>query len=374
MQTKDLSSAEAGYEGLNFETTLRECLACGGLACGILTVDPEGKITSLTPEAERALNLPAASSPGITIEFLPVTLRSIVREVLKGGQPVLERRVMLSANDAGSVAYSVTAFPVSPGKPAAGIAMWLRDLSGIAKMEDHLRRLNRLAGVGTLSASMAHEIRNALVAIKTFVDLLLEKNPDAELAGTVRREIGRVDTIVAQMLKFAAPAHPAFLPVRLHEILDHSLRLAQHRAEGKIISFHREFNASPDFFSGDDHQLEQAFVNLLINGVEAIGGEGCLTVCTDLVDEDNSSIRLREGSSPRFLRLKFSDTGAGIEPGNLCRIFEPFFTTKHGGTGLGLAVTRRIIEEHNGSIWVESQAGQGTTFTVLLPATQDQSD
>jgi signal transduction histidine kinase len=374
MQTKDLSSAEAGYEGLNFETTLRESLACGSLACGILTVDPEGKITSLTPEAERALHLPAASSQGITIEFLPVPLRSIVREVLKCGQPVLERRVMLSANDAGSIAYSVTAFPVSPAKPVAGVAMWLRDLSGIAKMEDHLRRLNRLAGVGTLSASMAHEIRNALVAIKTFVDLLLEKNPDAELAGTVRREIGRVDTIVAQMLKFAAPAHPAFLPVRLHEILDHSLRLAQHRAGGKIVSFQREFNASPDFFSGDDHQLEQAFVNLLINGVEAIGGEGCVTVCTDLVDEDNSSVRLREGSSPRFLRLKFSDTGAGIEPGNLHRIFEPFFTTKHGGTGLGLAVTRRIIEEHNGSIWVESQAGQGTTFTVLLPATQDQSD
>jgi signal transduction histidine kinase len=183
-----------------------------------------------------------------------------------------------------------------------------------------------------------------------------------------------VDTIVAQMLKFSAPAHPAFLPVRLHEILDHSLRLAQHRAGGKIVSFQREFNASPDFFSGDDHQLEQAFVNLLINGVEAIGGEGCVTVCTDLVDEDNSSVRLREGSSPRFLRLKFSDTGAGIEPGNLHRIFEPFFTTKHGGTGLGLAVTRRIIEEHNGSIWVESRQGQGTTFTVLLPATQEQSD
>jgi len=252
--------------------------------------------------------------------------------------------------------------------------VWLKDLSGIAKMEDHLQRLNRLAGVGTLSASMAHEIRNALVAIKTFVDLLLEKNPDAELAGIVRREMGRVDTIVGQMLKFSAPAHPAFLPVRLHEILDHSLRLAQHRAEGKIITFQREFNASPDFFSGDDHQLEQAFVNLLINGVEAIGMEGRLTVITDLVDEDNSSIRLREGPSPRFLRLKFSDTGAGIESDHLRRIFEPFFTTKHGGTGLGLAVTRRIIEEHNGSIWVDSQAGQGTTFTVLLPATREQPD
>jgi signal transduction histidine kinase len=256
------------------------------------------------------------------------------------------------------------------------VVLVLRDIAPVGKLAQCLRRLDRLASVGTLSASMAHEIKNALVAIKTFVDLLLEKNPDAELAGVVRREMSRVDTIVCQMLKFSAPAHPAFRPVRLHEILDHSLRLAQHRAETKIITFQRDFHASPDFFSGDDHQLEQAFVNLLINGVEAIGAEGRLTVSTDLADDDshNGAVHLREGASARFLRLKFTDTGAGIEPENLRRIFEPFFTTKHGGTGLGLAVTRRIIEEHKGSIQVESHAGQGTTFTVLLPATQADSD
>jgi signal transduction histidine kinase len=140
-----------------------------------------------------------------------------------------------------------------------------------------------------------------------------------------------------------------------------------------VITFQREFQALPDFFNGDDHQLEQAFLNLLINGVEAMGAEGCLTIRTELVAGGHDSVQLREGSGARFLRVKFCDTGGGIEPENLERIFEPFFTTKDGGTGLGLAVTRRIVEEHNGTIRVESQAGQGTTFTVLLPLAPENS-
>lgn len=373
MPTNNLRHSGAGYEGLDFETSLRESLARSSLACGLLTVGAGGKITTLTPEAGRALRLSAAAKPGAEVEHLPAPLQSIIREVQSGGQTVLERRVLLPFTDTGPVAYSVTAFPVSPAESASDIAVWLRDLSGIAKLEDRLRRLNRLAGVGTLSASMAHEIKNAIVAVKTFVDLLLEKNQDAELAGIVRREMCRVDAIVCHMLKFASPAHPALVPVRLHEILDHSLRLTEHRTGGKVITIRREFKASPDLFNGDDHQLEQAFLNLLINGVEAIGGEGCLTVSTDLTSGDREPGRLREGSGASFLRVRFSDTGMGIQPENLERIFEPFFTTKDGGTGLGLSVTRRIIEEHNGTIQVESQADRGTTFTVLLPAAREDS-
>ena len=230
-----------------------------------------------------------------------------------------------------------------------------------------MHRLERLASIGTLSASMAHEMKNALVPVRTFVGLLLEKNPDAELAGTVHREMGRVDTIVSRMLKFAAPVKRAVSLVRLHELLDHSLRLVQHRVEGKLISFNRHFNASPDSFSGDDHQLEQAFVNLLLNAVEATGPEGAITVSTEAVTGD-AQVQLREGGGTAgFLRVKITDTGAGIAAENLESIFEPFFTTKPSGTGLGLPVTRSIIEEHQGDIRVESQPGKGTTFTVLLP-------
>jgi len=116
---------------------------------------------------------------------------------------------------------------------------------------------------------------------------------------------------------------------------------------------------------GDSYQLEQAFVNLLLNAVEAINVNGSLTVTTESIADGEG--QLREGESRRWMRIRISDTGAGITSENMGRLFEPFFTTKLNGTGLGLAVTRRIIEEHNGTIQVESQPGQGTTFTLLLP-------
>jgi len=263
----------------------------------------------------------------------------------------------------------ISALPLSPDKPDnRGVVVLIRDITSAGKLERNLRRLDRLARIGTLSAGMAHEIKNALVAVKAFVDLLIEKNPESELADTVRRELGRVEAIVTQMLRFASPAQPARSKVRLHEILEHSLRLVEHRIEDKIISFRREFNASADHFHGDDHQLEQVFVNLLLNGVDAMGPEGTITISTDVVTSDGQPEKRNDKSS--LLRVRIADTGAGIAPENVARIFDPFFTTKQHGTGLGLAVTHRIIEEHNGAIRVESQPGKGTTFIVLLPTSE----
>jgi signal transduction histidine kinase len=108
-------------------------------------------------------------------------------------------------------------------------------------------------------------------------------------------------------------------------------------------------------------------VNLLFNAIEAMDCEGKVSISTDLIS-DESSPELREGETPKLLRIRISDTGAGIQPDQLNHIFEPFFTTKETGTGLGLAVTRRIIKEHKGSIHVESAPGKGTTFVILLPA------
>ena len=263
---------------------------------------------------------------------------------------------------------SVTAMPATFGHAAPNVVVLLKDISSTQKLGEHMRRLDRLSSIGTLSASMAHEIKNALVPVNTFVGLLLEQNPDAELAGTVRREMDRVDSIVSRMLKFAGPAKPSFSDIHLHELLEHSLRLVQHRVEGNLITFDLRFNAPSDSLKGDDYQLEQAFLNLLLNAVDAMGTEGQLTVSTDVVDRETGNA-LREGdSASRWLRVDISDTGIGIAAEAIGSIFDPFFTTKEHGTGLGLAVTRQIIEEHEGVIRVDSQPDKGTTFTVLLPA------
>jgi len=239
--------------------------------------------------------------------------------------------------------------------------------SSISHLEEYIERLNRLASLGTLAASMAHEIKNALVAGKTFIDLLLENNKDAELAEVVRRELGRIDTMVSRMLRFARPGEFKSRKVHLHEILEHSLRLVEPLMDAKPVNVTKSLIAVEDLVDGDEHELQQAFVNLLLNAVEAVGPNGKITVTTDLA----RSAAEPPARSPGQLQVTIHDTGVGIAPENMNRLFEPFFTTKPNGTGLGLAITRRILHQHRGEISAKSRPGEGTTFTILLPATAD---
>jgi signal transduction histidine kinase len=224
--------------------------------------------------------------------------------------------------------------------------------------EQNLRRLDRLASLGLLSAGMAHEIKNGLTAIQTFIELLLQKGEDRELAEVVGRELKRIDSLVSQMLRFAAPGRNTFADVNVHILLNHSLRLVEHQISGKLISLKRDYKAAPDTVRGDEFQLQQAFMNLLFNAIEAMGTNGDLTVMTEIVQESNGA---------RQLQIKIRDTGVGISPENLGRLFEPFFTTKKNGTGLGLAISQRIVNEHGGNISVQSENNKGSTFSVLLP-------
>ena len=145
-----------------------------------------------------------------------------------------------------------------------------------------MQRLDQLANLGLLSAGMAHEIKNGMVAIKTFVDLLLEKNQDAELGEVVRTELQRINAIVTQMLRFAAPGHTTFHPVPVQEVLDRSLRLLRPQMSGKLIALKKDYQAPSDVVQGDDAQLQQVFMNLLLNTIEAMVADCELTIRTAL--------------------------------------------------------------------------------------------
>ena len=330
-------------------------------------VNHHGIITSCAPEAERLLQFkPGHAVKSGSFSLLPPALKEIICEARAAGRAVTDRRFTLPSRKKFRETLHVSAVPVVSTTGKAQVVVLLNELSVARQLEENLARLDRLAGLGTLSAGMAHEIKNALVAVKTFLDLLLEKNRDAELTDVVLREMRRIDSIVRQMLKYASPARPAFSAVRLHDVLDHSLHMIRPQAEGRLISLHRAFDAAPDVIRGDDCQLEQVFVNLLLNAVEAMGTNGSLTVATSLIADAQNQPKAASASGAH-VRVTIADTGIGIAEENLNRLFEPFFTTKQQGTGLGLTVARRIVQEHQGDIRVQSQANQGTTFSVLLP-------
>jgi len=329
------------------------------------------KITACTPEAERLLKLERGqTAKRRSFSVLPRKLQQVIRQAAASRRPVTNRCLALPWLKGSPRALHASAIPIQSQSGKPQIVVVLNQLSTSRRLEQNLRRLDRLAGLGALSASLAHEIKNALVAVKTFTDLLLEKNRDAELADLVGREMQRIDSMVRQMLKHAGPARPAFATVRVHDVLDHSLRMVQPRIQERLISLDRAFKATPDAIMGDDYQLQQVFVNLLLNAIEAMGSSGALTVTTDLVSNIPACPRAASASGAH-VRVAIADTGVGITRENMKHLFQPFFTTKQHGTGLGLAIARRIVQEHRGDISAQSEVNQGTTFRVLLPVHAD---
>jgi signal transduction histidine kinase len=231
-----------------------------------------------------------------------------------------------------------------------------RHSSGIS--DENLQRLDRLANLGTLSAGIAHEIKNGLVPIRTFVQLMLEKSDDRELAATVDRELKRLDSMISQMLRFAAPKPVAFARVKVQEVLETSLKLLQHQVDEKRISVKRDYKAADGTIDGDEDQLQQVLMNLFLNALQAMTLDGTLTISTEIGPRE-------DGANWVIIRVK--DTGVGIKKENLDRIFEPFFTTKSHGTGLGLAISERVVRDHEGRIEAQSEPGKGATFIVSLP-------
>jgi two-component system, NtrC family, sensor kinase len=224
---------------------------------------------------------------------------------------------------------------------------------------ENLHRLDQLANLGFIAAGVAHEIKNGLVAVNTFAELTLEKSEDQEMAGLVRRELKRIDTLVTQMLRFSALKPATLAALNIHDLLDRSLRLLEHELRTRKIVLKRAYGAAPALTRGDEGQLQQAFMNLLLNAIEAIGQDGELTIKTE---------RMEIAGPDKKLRIHFQDTGAGIAPENLPKVFEPFFTTKTNGTGLGLAICQRVAQEHQGTIEVHSVPQQGSTFVFCLAA------
>jgi signal transduction histidine kinase len=327
-------------------------------AAAVLVLDRRLQVCSHSENASALLGLAPEALPGAGLDLLPRRLCDLLKQASTSGQTASGTEFFRRADTNARLRFTV--LPLSGGDYEGQTAVLVQDISLAQQLEGDIRQLDRLASVGTLSAEMAHEVKNALVAVKTFVELLFEKNPGNELEGTVRREMRRIEDIVSEVLKFSRNAAPTLQPTSVHSVLERTLRLMRSQFEGRNVTLVTRFGAAPDTVQGDENHLEQAFMNLLLNAAEAMPGDGTITLETDLVSSQEHG--------NRQLLVIIRDSGVGIPSEDLSRLFEPFYTTKKSGTGLGLAITRRIIHEHHGSVRAESEPGKGAAFHIYLPA------
>ncbi len=223
--------------------------------------------------------------------------------------------------------------------------------------QEQLTRAEKLAGIGTLAAGIAHEVNNPLLPVLMCLELILENvdegEPiDREMIEVAVREVRRIQTIVAGLLEFARPDQKGMTLVSINEVLDEVMALSRKQLEHTEIRINTELAVLPNVEANGD-QLKQVILNLVLNAMEAMPNGGNLT--------------LRSFEEGAFVALSVQDTGIGIAQEHLVSIFDPFFTTKAEGTGLGLAISHTIIEGHGGKIDVSSAESQGTRFTIRLP-------
>lgn len=247
------------------------------------------------------------------------------------------------------------------GGSVVGIVAVGRDLTERRRLEAQLIQSAKMASLGGMAGGIAHEVRNPLGIISAGAQLLLESPDDdklrTECAQKIHAATKRASLIIENLLKFARPTGEQMRKVDLHTVLEETLALLDHQLVLQKIVVRRELQENLPEVYGNADLLQQVFANLILNGRNAMLEGGTLTVATRAMDG-------------RQVEVRVEDTGSGVPLENLPKIFDPFFTTMPvgKGVGLGLSISYSIIQQHQGSIEVESQVGEGTTFTIRLPA------
>jgi PAS domain S-box-containing protein len=337
---------------------------------GVAAVGEDGVVTTFNAAAERITGLGATQMLGESLERLDAALRGILRLSL-AGQPDTEAEITVRHADGRTLPLvtHTSALHDRSGRVRGAIAVF-NDHSRLKALEEDKRRADRLAAIGALATGIAHEIRNPLVAIKTFAELLPERADDHEFRSTfakvASKEVHRIEELLGRLRALAVPAvaklHPLDLPGPLAETLD----LIRGEADRRGVRVVTEIEPELPPIIGEADQLKQLFLNVFLNGLDAmsVGGTLSVSVRADRERPERAG-KVRGG----LVTVRVSDTGLGIPREDLARIFEPFFTTKTQGTGLGLAICRGIADAHRAALWAEpGPAGVGTAFVVQFPA------
>jgi len=340
---------------------------------GIVVVDQDFCITTFSATAEQMTGIQTGSVQG-------KRLSEIFEE--ESGIHTLARKTILTGRSYSDSNFSIHGYfgdrrdiglatsPLIDYKGASiGVVIVFRDLSQVKSLEERLRKGERLASLGILAAGMAHEIKNPLGGIRGAAQLLCKEMGEGHLlqeyTDVIIREADRLNKIVQGLLDFSRPTELRLRPTNLHQVLERVASLVQMESPSGKVGIVRRFDPSLPLIKADPDPLSQVFLNLFKNGIDAMGGEGVLSLTTRMLP----GYRMQDGGHEKkgMISVDIEDRGCGIGPEEIEKIFDPFYTRKAGGVGLGLSISHRIIEEHGGKIEVTSAPGKGTCFHVCLP-------
>jgi two-component system, NtrC family, sensor kinase len=332
---------------------------------GVVAVNSAGEISLFNAAAERLTGFDLSRVRGHSYDCLPAALASPLRETLDAQIARAEFETALQ-NPSGSNVPLVCSTAILKYKDSVthGALIVFSDVTRIKELERENRRAERLASFGALASGVAHEIKNPLVAIRTFAELLPERYSDTDFredfSKVVIREIARIDALVDRLRGIAAIAPPQVGTVDIRDPIRDTIALLRAQLEQTRTVVSCDFQDSAPFVAVEEAQLKQLFLNLLLNSIEAMGPGGEVTV----------RVSCRDLRGSQWTVTEVSDTGPGIPELLRSTIFDPFFTTKARGSGLGLAICRGIIDAHRGTIRAENRLDRsGTKIVVEFPAT-----
>ena len=365
---RDLTERKQAQEALRLsEATALAFIASA--AEGILIVDEVGRIVIANSQIERMFGYEQAELIGQTMDvLLPERLREQHRTHRADYAAEPRVRPMGRGLDLAGRRRDGTEFPVeislSYVRTARGtrVMAFVTDITERLAHERAVRRSDKLALLGTLSAGIAHELNNPLGIIKGRIELILLEAEEETLSATVREDLGvihhhveRVIRLVHGLLSYARPSERERRPMDLNHVVDETLLLVQKQLSKEGVRIATSLDRSLPPIVGEQNALEQVLLNLIKNAEQAIDGNGEIRIVT------------RPAARPGWVELIVADTGPGIPAEHVSRIFDPYFTTKPTGTGLGLSIINRIVDEHGGTIEVYSKPGQGAQFVLGFP-------
>lgn len=329
---------------------------------GLITADSEMKVVTLNERAEQILGKKKEESVNFPLARVlgdRHPLYGMMDETFAQDRGIFHSEIELKRNGESMWLTGSTSLLTDGEGKKIGVLAVFQDITGIKALEEKLRQADRLAALGTLSAGLAHEIKNPLSAIKTFVQLLPRKlgNPSfmEKFNSTVPREIDRINQLVEDLLELTRRRMHPLVALNVNYLILQVIDLHGEEMRKKRIHFEDHLDKTLPQVEGDSETLYRAFSNLAINAIQAMPDGGSLIISSK---HDPPSSRIQ---------IIFRDTGIGMDEETSKNLFNPFFTTKDRGVGLGMALTHKIIEDHRGTIEVMSQKGVGTTFVLMLP-------